>query len=219
MGEVKEPYEGGTGSLLEVVDMMCGVTEKLADIVRKQAVLIEQERIAGAVFPADLSEERKQAEDDLDRIEMKLRRYDMKEGICTAVGVVGSAIAAAFGGWDQALVTLVIFMVIDYLSGLIVAGIFRNSRKTENGALESRAGWKGLCRKGVTLLFVLIAYRLDLALGVNYIRNAVIIGFMANELISITENAGLMGIPLPTVIQNAIEVLTRKASVSKDGEQ
>ena len=72
--EVKEPYEGGTGSLLEVVDMMCGVTEKLADIVRKQAVLIEQERIAGAVFPADLSEERKQAEDDLDRIEMKLRR-------------------------------------------------------------------------------------------------------------------------------------------------
>lgn len=86
----------------------------------------------------------------------------MKEGICTAVGVVGSAIAAAFGGWDQALVTLVIFMVIDYLSGLIVAGIFHNSRKTENGALESRAGWKGLCRKGVTLLFVLIAYRLDL---------------------------------------------------------
>ena len=74
MGEVKEPYEGGTGSLLEVVDMMCDVTEKLADIVRKQAVLIEQERIAGAVFPADLSEERKQAEDDLDRIEMKLRR-------------------------------------------------------------------------------------------------------------------------------------------------
>lgn len=50
MGEVKEPYEGGTGSLLEVVDMMCGVTEKLADIVRKQAVLIEQERIAGVVF-------------------------------------------------------------------------------------------------------------------------------------------------------------------------
>ena len=74
MGEVKDPDAGGTGSLLEIGDMMCDVTEKLADIVRKQAVLIEQERIAGAVFPADLSEERKQAEDDLDRIEMKLRR-------------------------------------------------------------------------------------------------------------------------------------------------
>lgn len=134
-----------------------------------------------------------------------------KKTICTAVGVAGSAIAAAFGGWDEALVTLIIFMVIDYLSGLAVAGIFHKSNKSENGALESRAGWKGLCRKCVTLLFVLIAYRLDLAIGVDYIRNAVIIGFMANELISIVENAGLMGIPLPGVIQNAIEVLTQKA--------
>lgn len=135
----------------------------------------------------------------------------MKEGICTGIGVVGGVIATAFGGWDEALVTLIIFMVIDYLSGLLVAGVFHNSKKTESGALESRAGWKGLCRKCVTLLFVLIAYRLDLATGVNYIRDAVIIGFMANELISIVENAGLMGIPLPTVIQNAIDILTKKA--------
>lgn len=141
----------------------------------------------------------------------------MKEGICTGIGVVGGMIAAAFGGWDEALVTLVIFMVIDYLSGLLVAGVFHNSKKTESGALESRAGWKGLCRKCVTLLFVLIAYRLDLAIGVNYIRDAVIIGFMANELISIVENAGLMGIPLPAVIQNAIDVLTKK-STTKEGE-
>ncbi len=140
----------------------------------------------------------------------------MKEGICTAIGVVGSAIAAAFGGWDQALVTLIIFMVIDYLSGLIVAGVFHNSKKTETGTLESRAGWKGLCRKCVTLLFVLIAYRLDLAIGADYIRNAVIIGFMANELISIVENAGLMGLPLPAVISKAIDVLTKKAESGGD---
>ena len=74
MDETKEPYENGAGNLLEIVDMMCDVVERMAGIVRKQTVLIEQERIAGAVFPADLSEERKQAEDDLDRIEMKLRR-------------------------------------------------------------------------------------------------------------------------------------------------
>lgn len=74
MDETKEPYEGGTGNMLEVVDMMCDVTEKLADIVRKQAVLIEQERIAGAAFSTDLSKERKQAEDDLDRIEINLRK-------------------------------------------------------------------------------------------------------------------------------------------------
>lgn len=139
-----------------------------------------------------------------------------KETICTAVGVVGSAIAAVFGGWDEALVTLIIFMVIDYISGLVVAGVFHKSNKSENGALESRAGWKGLCRKCVTLLFVLIAYRLDLAIGVDYIRNAVIIGFMANELISIVENAGLMGIPLPGVIQNAIEILTQKAQNNEE---
>lgn len=139
-----------------------------------------------------------------------------KETICTAVGVAGSVIAAAFGGWDEALVTLIIFMVIDYLSGLAVAGIFHKSNKSENGALESRAGWKGLCRKCVTLLFVLIAYRLDLAIGVDYIRNAVIIGFMANELISIVENAGLMGVPLPGVIQNAIEILTQKAQNNEE---
>lgn len=141
----------------------------------------------------------------------------MKEGICTGIGVVGGFIASLFGGWDAALITLIMFMGIDYVSGLLVAGVFHNSKKTESGALESRAGWKGLCRKGMTLLFVLIAHRLDLAIGVNYIRDAVIIGFMANELISIVENAGLMGIPLPAVIQNAIDILTKK-STAKEGE-
>ena len=141
----------------------------------------------------------------------------MKEAICTAIGAAGGAIAAAFGGWDAALATLLIFMAVDYISGLIVAGVFHNSKKTESGTLESRAGWKGLCRKAVTLLFVLIAYRLDLVIGVNYIRDAVIIGFIANELISIVENAGLMGIPLPTVIQNAIDILTKKSDDNTQG--
>ena len=144
----------------------------------------------------------------------------MKEGLCTGIGIVGSFIASLFGGWDAALVTLLTFMVIDYISGMVVAGVFHNSKKTENGALESKAGWKGLCRKCMTLLFVLIAYRLDLALGVGYIRDAVIIGSMANELISIVENAGLMGLPLPAVITKAVDVLTKKAEGegNKDGD-
>lgn len=136
---------------------------------------------------------------------------DAKTLTCTVIGAVGGAIASIFGGWDAAMTTLIIFMCIDYLSGLIVAGVFHASRKTDSGALESRAGWKGLCRKGMILLIVLIAYRLDLAIGVNYIRDAVIIGFIANELISIVENAGLMGIPMPSVITKAIDVLTKKA--------
>lgn len=140
----------------------------------------------------------------------------MKEGLCTGIGVVGGFIASLFGGWDAALITLLMFMAIDYISGLVVAGVFHNSNKTETGTLESKAGWKGLCRKCMTLLFVLIAYRLDLALGVSYIRDAVIIGFMANELISIVENAGLMGLPLPSVITKAIDVLTKKATESEE---
>ena len=131
------------------------------------------------------------------------------------VGVMGSIVASWFGGWDTGLATLVVFMGIDYVSGIIVAGVFHKSRKTENGALEAGIGWKGLCRKGMTLLFVLIAYRLDLAIGTTYIRDAVVIGFIANELISITENAGLMGIPLPGIIIKAIEVLSKKAEVDK----
>lgn len=136
----------------------------------------------------------------------------MKNYLCTALGVAGGFIASLFGGWTEAMMTLLIFMCIDYISGLIVAGVFKASTKTENGALESRAGWKGLCRKGMTLLIVLIGYRLDLAIGTNYIRDAVCIAFIANETISIVENAGLMGLPIPSVIQKAIEILKTKES-------
>ena len=107
-------------------------------------------------------------------------------------------------------------MAIDYATGLIVAGVFHNSSKTETGALESRAGWKGLCRKGMTLLIVLIACRLDLVMNTTFVRDAVIIGYIANETISIIENAGLMGLPIPAVITKAIEILTKKTE--KEGE-
>lgn len=134
----------------------------------------------------------------------------LKTMICTGIGVIGSTVAAAFGGWDAAMITLVSMMVIDYLTGVLVAGVFHNSPKTENGALESKAGWKGLCRKGVTLLIVLVAARLDIILGTGVIRDAVIIGYIANEIISIIENAGLMGVPIPAAIEKAIEVLQSK---------
>ena len=135
----------------------------------------------------------------------------MKNGICTAVGLLGSFIASLFGGWDTALVTLMIFMAVDYVTGLVVAGVFHKSPKTDNGTLESRAGWKGLCRKGMTLLVVLVACRLDLIMGSNFIRDAAIIAFITNETISIIENAGLMGAPIPAVLVKAIEVLKQKA--------
>lgn len=138
----------------------------------------------------------------------------MKDMICAGIGAVGGWISWLLGGWDTAVVTLLIFMAIDYISGLAVAGVFHASRKTDSGALESRAGWKGLCKKAMTLLFVLVAHRLDLVIGTTYIRDAVVIAFVANELISIVENAGLMGVPMPAAIENAIDILQKK--VDKD---
>jgi len=123
------------------------------------------------------------------------------------VGAIGGFVAMAFGGWSEALITLIVFMAVDYVTGLAVAGIFKKSKKSENGALESRAGFKGLCRKGVALLIVLVAVRLDIIMHTTYIKDAVIIAFVANESISIIENAGLMGIPVPGIIARAIDVL------------
>ena len=136
----------------------------------------------------------------------------MKQRVFAIIGLIGSFIASLFGGWDTGMITLVIFMGIDYVSGIIVAGVFHTSPKTKHGALDSKTGWKGLCKKCMIVVFVLIGYRLDLMLGYNYIRDAIIIGFCANELISIIENAGLMGLPIPAVISNAIEVLKNKSN-------
>ena len=133
----------------------------------------------------------------------------MKETICTIVGVVGSFIAGLFGGWDTSLITLLLFMGIDYITGLAVAACGK-SPKSDTGRLSSKIGWRGLAKKCVSLLLVLVAVRLDITLGTSYIRDAVCIAFTVNELISITENAGLLGIPLPTVITKAIDLLQSK---------
>lgn len=136
--------------------------------------------------------------------------------ICTIFGAAGGFVAQLFGGWTEDVVTLVCFMGVDFVMGLLLAGVFHKSNKSENGNLNSRAGWKGLCKKGVTLLFVLISHRLDISLGTSYIRTATIIGFIANEIISIVENAGLMGIPLPNVIIKAIDILKKEDLCAED---
>ena len=135
----------------------------------------------------------------------------MKDTFCMAVGAVGAVIASLFGGWDAALQTLIIFMAVDYITGLLVAGVFHASPKSQTGALESRAGWKGLCRKGETLLIVLVACQLDAVMATSFVRDAVVIGFICNETLSIIENAGLMGLPIPAVITKAVDILKQKA--------
>ena len=133
----------------------------------------------------------------------------MKMKVITGVGILGSLVTSIFGGWSEAMTTLFIFMVIDYITGLIVAGVFHKSPKSENGALESKAGWKGLCRKGMILLFVLVGHRLDLVIGASYIKDAVCIAFIVIVLISLIENAALMGVPIPQIITKAIDLLQK----------
>ena len=72
----------------------------------------------------------------------------VKEAALAVTALAGSAVASALGGWDAALQTLVVCMAVDYLSGLVVAGVFKRSDKSGDGALDSRAGFRGLCKKG-----------------------------------------------------------------------
>ncbi len=140
-----------------------------------------------------------------------------KELILAAFGVIGGFIATLLGGWDTALQTLVIFMATDYFSGIMAAGIFKNSSKTANGRISSAAGWKGIAKKVMSLLMVLIACRLDILLDTTFARDAVIIAIVSNEAISIIENAGLMGVPIPSGIKKALEVLnTKKNAMNSD---
>lgn len=135
------------------------------------------------------------------------------------LGVLFSTIASFFGGWDMGLSTLVILMGIDYLTGLMVALVFKKSKKTESGGFESNTGWKGLCKKGMTLLVVLIACRLDMLMGTTFIRDAAIICYITNEVLSIIENAGLMGVPIPKAIIDAIDVLKKKSDQQQKEEE
>lgn len=148
---------------------------------------------------------------------MKMENINtVKMFMLTAFGGIGGWIINALGGWTEDLTTLLIFMGVDFVMGMLIAAIWKKSNKSETGKLNSISAWKGLCRKGGSLLVVLVAHRLDVTLGVNYIKTAVVVAFIANELLSIVENLGIMGVPLPAVITKAIEVLTNKSNADID---
>ena len=88
----------------------------------------------------------------------------MKGSICT---VIGGGIAALFGGCDSALVTLIIFMGIDFATGMIT-GAMGNSKHSKTGKLNSKAGWYGLAKKGSILMLIIVAVRLDILLNTNF---------------------------------------------------
>jgi toxin secretion/phage lysis holin len=136
----------------------------------------------------------------------------VKAIVLTSFGAVGSFIInALLGGWTEDLLTLIILMGVDFVMGLLIAAVWKKSGKSDSGALNSISAWKGLIRKGCSLLVVMVAYRLDVTLEVAYIKTAVIMAFIANEGISIVENYGIMGGPMPKVMKRALEVLQEKA--------
>ena len=131
----------------------------------------------------------------------------IKNGVLAAFAFIGSFVANALGGWDASMQVLVALMVADYITGVLVAAVWQRSNKSATGALDSKAGFKGLLKKGVILLLVWIGVLLDAATGANYIRTAVVLFFIGNEGISLLENLGLMGVPYPAFLRKALEAL------------
>lgn len=136
-----------------------------------------------------------------------------KDAALAAMALLGSAVANTMGGWDAALRTLILCMVLDYLTGMIVAGVFKRSGKSSDGSMDSRAGFQGLCKKGAELVLVLIGNQVDLMLGESLTRTAVIFFLIGNEGLSVMENLGLMGVPYPPFLKEMLAVL------KKQGEQ
>lgn len=131
----------------------------------------------------------------------------------TVFSAAGAALAKALGGWDSSLQTLVGFMAVDYILGVVIALVWKNSQKSKDGSFESRASLKGLFRKGGILTIVYVAVRLDILVGNSgYIRTAVILFFIANEGFSIIENLGIMGLPMPVVVKNAFAAIKRQSN-------
>lgn len=127
--------------------------------------------------------------------------------VCASTGLIGTLVTATLGGWNDAIITLFIFMIIDYITGLICAGVFKKSKKSKSGGLSSSACLKGLFKKVGELILVMIAVRFDMLTGTSYIKDGTIIALIVSETISIIENLGLMGVPIPEIITKSIDLL------------
>ncbi|PWW01263.1 toxin secretion/phage lysis holin [Paenibacillus cellulosilyticus] len=132
---------------------------------------------------------------------------------CSMVAVVGTSVNYAFDALPQSLTLLLVAMGIDYLTGITAA-------MKEKQGLNSQIGSWGLTRKGLTLLIVFLAHKIDLLLQLDGVTMCGAIYFyLANELISITENCGRIGLPLPYRLKQLIEVLKDKGNSNDEGAE
>lgn len=130
--------------------------------------------------------------------------------VAAATGVVGGVFSALIGGWDLALETLCVIMLLDYLTGLIVAGVFKKSPKSEGGALDSKAAFKGLVKKSLIIIIVVAFHQADKLTGKSFFRDGACWAFFLAELISVIENVGLV-YPLPSFIIKALDWFRKKS--------
>lgn len=139
----------------------------------------------------------------------------VKNSALAVLALIGSTVANALGGWDGALKVLVAMMFCDYVCGLLVAGIWKKSNKSESGALDSKAGFKGIVKKCLVLMIVWLAAMMDRGLGLGYARNAVILFYIGNEGLSLVENTALMGFPWPSFLKNALNAVREQGDKGK----
>ena len=116
------------------------------------------------------------------------------------VGIGGGLASFLFGGWSALIQTLVLFIVLDYVLAVIVAGIY--------GELNSKKGFKGIAKKVAILVLVAVAHQVDQVLGDgSLIRDSVIFFYIANELLSILETVAKTNLPIPSVLKKAVDTL------------
>ena len=142
----------------------------------------------------------------------------IKNTVLAVMAAVGSFAAHALGGWDASMQVLVALMVADYITGVLVAAVWHKSTKSTSGALDSKAGFKGLLKKAMILLVIWLAVLLDAAMGTDYIRMVAVMFFVGNEGISLLENFGLMGVPYPEFLRRALEALHEQGNQGEKKE-
>lgn len=133
-----------------------------------------------------------------------------KTAVSSLVGFIGGFVTFIIGDITPNLLTLMLLMLIDLLTGFITACVFKNSAKTESGSLSSREMLKGICRKAGMILLVCLGYQMDKVLATDYVKATVIIALIVEESLSVVENLGLMGLPIPDIIKKSIDVLNQK---------
>ena len=139
----------------------------------------------------------------------------LKSIVSIVTGAIGSLLINLIGKPTNDLIILIVLMIIDLIVGFLISAIWQKSSKTDSGKLSSGVMFKGIIKKFFTLVIVVIAYQLDILLAMNVIRHIVIIAFIVEEVLSITENIAITGIKIPTIITKALDVLEKE--VQKNG--